>query len=175
MVSWLSSLVIAVTFTSLFTGLSARHLLQSTPATQPPVTTTFPPLPKPTMPPPMPSSLPQPTLPQPAAFPPLPSTQIPSLPNPTQPINIPNFPQISIPNFPISIPNNFPFNIPTSIPTIPFFTPPPSKLFRTCWEKVNSQLSGHSDFHGATSQVASFVRRRLLLNGRGSLQKEYYN
>ncbi|KAL0733644.1 hypothetical protein Bca4012_009854 [Brassica carinata] len=128
MVSWLSSLVIAVTFTSLFTGLSARrHLLQSTPATQPPVTTTFPPLPKPTMPPPMPSSLPQPNLPQPAAFPPLPSSQIPSLPNPTQPINIPNFPQINIPNFPISIPNNFPFNIPTSIPTIPFFTPPPSK------------------------------------------------
>ncbi|CAH2061504.1 unnamed protein product [Thlaspi arvense] len=123
---WLSSLVIALTFTSFFTGLSARrHLLQSTPATQPPVTT-FPPLPTTTMPP-LPPSLPQPTLPQPTAFPPLPSTQMPTLPNPTQPINIPNFPQINIPNFPINIPNNFPFNLPTSIPTIPFFTPPPSK------------------------------------------------
>ncbi|ESQ46162.1 hypothetical protein EUTSA_v10000560mg [Eutrema salsugineum] len=133
MAHWLSSLVIALTFTSFFTGLSARrYLLQSTPGTQPPVTATFPPLPKTTMPPLPPSlpqptlpqpTLPQPTLPQPTAFPPLPSTQMPTLPNPTQPINIPNFPQINIPNFPI----NFPFNIPTSIPTIPFFTPPPSK------------------------------------------------
>ncbi|CAN8328483.1 unnamed protein product [Cochlearia groenlandica] len=118
------SLVIVLTFTSFFTGLSAhRHLLQSTPATQPPALT-FPPLPKTTMPPlpslPIPQQQPLPTLPQPTGLPPMP-TQIPSLPNPVQP-TIPNIPQV---NFPI--PSNFPFNLPFNIPNIPFLTPPPSK------------------------------------------------
>jgi len=122
--SFVTSLVIALTFTSFFTSLSAhRHLLQSTPVTQPPALT-FPPLPKTTMPPvpslPTPGQQtlpqPQPTLPQPTGLPPMPSTQIPSLPNQVQP-TIPNIPQI---NFPSNFPFNFPFNI-------PFLTPPPSK------------------------------------------------
>ncbi|KAL1190371.1 hypothetical protein V5N11_016753 [Cardamine amara subsp. amara] len=111
--SLVPSLVIALTFTSFFTGLSAhRHLLQSTPATQPPALT-LPPLPKTTMPPLLPSlptppqqtlPQPQPTLPQPTGLPPMPSRQIPSFPNLVQP-TIPNFPQVNI----------------------PFLTPPPSK------------------------------------------------
>ncbi|ESQ53271.1 hypothetical protein EUTSA_v10026588mg [Eutrema salsugineum] len=112
---FLASLVMAFTFTSSFTVLSAhRHLLQSTPATQPPALT-FPPLPKTTMPP-LPSlpNQPQPNLP------PMP-TQIPSLPNPVQP-TIPNLPQVNLP-----IPSNLPFNLPFNIPNIPFLTPPPSK------------------------------------------------
>nr|XP_023892828.1 protein PELPK2-like [Quercus suber] len=102
----LAFFVVFNVLSSINLSLAARNLLQTTTPSIPTVPV-VPTLPKPTPLPPLP------TLPLP--------TTIPSLPNlPTIP-SIPqfNFPQI--PNIP-SLPT-----IPTTIPSIPFFSPPPSR------------------------------------------------
>nr|POE60364.1 iga fc receptor [Quercus suber] len=105
----LAFFVVFNVLSSINLSLAARNLLQTTTPSIPTVPV-VPTLPKPTPLPPLP------TLPLP--------TTIPSLPNlPTIP-SIPqfNFPQI--PNIP-SLPT-----IPTTIPSIPFFSPPPSRGFQ---------------------------------------------
>ncbi|CAN0840171.1 Protein PELPK1 [Linum grandiflorum] len=102
-------LFVAFAFSSFNVGLAARHLLQL--PTLPPMPSTIPSLPKPTLPtlPPMPTaipSLPKPSLP---TLPPMPT--LPTLPKTTLP-PLPSMPSVPLPTMP-------------AIPTIPSVTPPP--------------------------------------------------
>ncbi|OIW10453.1 hypothetical protein TanjilG_00391 [Lupinus angustifolius] len=104
--SFITSLLLALVFSSMSLSLGARNLLQTT--TQPNFPSTLPTLPNPT------TFLP-PLLPQ--------GNNVPQLPT------IPSLPQLNtlppLPSIPTNIPS-IPTTIPTTIPSIPFFSPPPS-------------------------------------------------
>ncbi|MED6206160.1 hypothetical protein PIB30_024323 [Stylosanthes scabra] len=128
-----SFLVAVITLSSMSMSLAARHLLQTSAIPNLPPGINIPNLPKPTATmPPLPSI---PTLPSTQAnLPPLPT--IPSLPQPSSslPKRATTFPPLpaGIPTIPTTVPQmnlpplpNMP-SIPTTIPSIPFFSPPPS-------------------------------------------------
>lgn len=98
---------------------------------------------------------------------PLPSTQDPSLPNPTLPtlptaqkvFTLPPLPATPLPPIPTTIPSTR--NTPTRIPIIPFHSPPLSKWllaldmqYYCCWKSLKSDTC--RTCHGAYACVSAF-------------------